>query len=79
MNCEAILIDDQPVVYDKKSCAYCGCEKSIKKLTIIFKYSYSAKMCCFCIEKLGGIENARDWLEENAKFNNRGKFFFLKK
>jgi hypothetical protein len=78
MNCETILLDEKPVLYDGKSCSYCGCKGIAKKSTLKFKYCYSAKMCYFCIDKLGGIENARDWLEKNAKFDNNYNIYFSK-
>ncbi len=63
-------------IYDKKTCAHCGINGTVRKATIIFKYSYSAKCCYYCIDKLGGIENTRTWLEKNAKFNSNGNLLF---
>lgn len=63
-------------IYDKKTCAHCGCNGIVKKATLIFNYSYSAKCCFYCIEKLGGIENAKIWLKKHAQYNQQGKYWF---
>lgn len=66
-------------LYDKKRCACCGINGTVRKYTLVFKYSNSAKCCYYCIEQLGGIENARTWLEQHAIFNTKGGFWFEKK
>lgn len=63
-------------IYDKKTCAHCGVNGTVKKFSLVFKYSNSAKCCFYCIEKLGGIENTRAWLEGHARFNRFGQFWF---
>ena len=65
-------------LYNKKTCAYCGVNGAVRKAMVVFKYSNSARLCYFCIEKLGGVENARDWLEQHALFDGRGGFWFVK-
>jgi len=62
--------------YDKKKCACCGVNGTVRKYTLVFKYSNSARCCYYCIEKLGGVENARMWLEQHALFNGKGEFWF---
>jgi hypothetical protein len=62
--------------YEMKTCAHCGVNGTVKKFKLIFRYSYAAKCCFYCIEKLGGIENTRKWLEKHAQFNNNGQYWF---
>ena len=62
--------------YNKKTCAHCGINGTVKKARLIFKYSNSARCCYYCIEKLGGIENAREWLEKHVQFSHDGSFHF---
>jgi len=38
--------------------------------------SNSAKCCHYYIDKLGGIENMRVWLEKHVEFNHEGDFWF---
>jgi len=63
-------------LYNKKHCAYCGVNGTVKKARLVFKYSNSARCCYYCIEKLGGVENMREWLEKHVKFDNQGNFWF---
>lgn len=63
-------------IYDKKYCAHCGVNGTVKKARLVFKYSNSARCCYYCIEKLGGIENTREWLEKHVQFSPNGKFWF---
>jgi hypothetical protein len=62
--------------YDKKTCAHCGVNGIVKKVKLIFKYNKSAKCCYYCIEKLGGIENTKIWLEKHVRFNNNAQYWF---
>ena len=62
--------------YNKKTCAYCGVNGTVKKARLVFKYSNSARCCYYCIEKLGGIEYMRTWLEKHVQFNSNGTFYF---
>jgi len=63
-------------IYDKKTCAHCRVNGTVKKFKLIFNYSYTAKCCYYCIEKLGGIESTRKWLEQNSHYNNKGQYWF---
>jgi len=67
---------NQNMAYENKTCAHCGVNGIVKKFRIVFKYSNSAKCCFYCIEKLGGIKNMREWLEQHAHFNNLGQYWF---
>jgi hypothetical protein len=63
----------------QKHCCCCGCNGGIKKWIIHFSYNRKAKVCVFCIEKLGGIENVRIWLENNSIYSKNGKLIGFKR
>jgi hypothetical protein len=65
-------------LYNRKFCACCGINGITKKITLHLKYSYRARLCFYCIEKLEGIENARTWLEKNASYDAKGNIYFPK-
>ena len=65
-----------PKPYDGKACAKCNLNGTAKKWTLIFKYSYKARLCVACVESLGGMENSRAWLEKNSSFDSKGNLYF---
>ena len=61
------------------SCAVCGLNGGMKKWRFRFLYSYSAQVCCACVEKLGGAPSVIAWLEANSIFDKRGSLIGFKR
>jgi len=66
-------------LYEPKYCPKCWTNGLIKKWRIVFKYSYSARCCGKCIDDLGGIGEAAEWLKKYATFDAKGNIYFPKK
>jgi hypothetical protein len=65
--------------YEGKTCYRCGINGSIRKYNFVVKYSFKIRLCCFCIEKLGGSVGASQWAEENVIFNKEGKIIEMER
>lgn len=51
----------------------CGCGKFVSKRWLYFSNNRKARLCLFCLDRLGGVRLAAEWLQKNAIFGITGK------